>query len=253
MRKYFAVSSSGNAAVVLSPSRSSGSPRFGLHRSLAENRRRREYLERGGGPLQPVAMDLRQAPMRVLTGRDEAKEIRAFGLGDELRGRWDAGYAREIESLVGVQRRYVRSKIVARLLGDAVTLGVIAVVWMLVVRGAIELPTALAVLTGLFRRTSAGAGRRSAERRSWTWTRCLHSFSFIGCRDGTHFHEYPVRMAEAIAHTSGTCAVFKFVTTSCGLGRHPVPAEALDVRAPVEVTVAARLQVAILGGIAETL
>jgi ATP-binding cassette subfamily B protein len=106
--------------------------RFGLHRSLAENRRRREYLE------------------RVLTGRDEAKEVRAFGLGDELRGRWDAGYTREIESLVGVQRRYVRSKIVARLLGDAVTLGVIAVVWMLVARGAIELPTALAVLTGLF-------------------------------------------------------------------------------------------------------
>jgi ATP-binding cassette subfamily B protein len=106
--------------------------RFGLHRSLAENRRRREYLE------------------RVLTGRDEAKEVRAFGLGDELRGRWDAGYAREIESLVGVQRRYVRSKIVARLLGDAVTLGVIAVVWMLVARGAIELATALAVLTGLF-------------------------------------------------------------------------------------------------------
>jgi ATP-binding cassette subfamily B protein len=106
--------------------------RFGLHRSLAENRRRREYLE------------------RVLTGRDEAKEIRAFGLGDELRGRWDSGYAREIESLVGVQRRYVRSKIVARLLGDAVTLAVIAVVWTLVARGTIELPTALAVLTGLF-------------------------------------------------------------------------------------------------------
>lgn len=105
--------------------------RFGLHRSLAENRRRREYLE------------------RVLTGRDEAKEVRAFGLGDELRSRWSAGYAREIESLAGVQRRYVRSKAVARLLGDAVTLGVIAVVWLLVARGAIELPTALAVLTGL--------------------------------------------------------------------------------------------------------
>jgi ATP-binding cassette subfamily B protein len=105
--------------------------RFGLHRSLAENRRRREYLE------------------RVLTGRDEAKEVRAFGLGDELRGRWNAGYAREIESLAGVQRRYVRSKLVARLLGDAVTLGVIAVVWLLVARGVIELSTALAVLTGL--------------------------------------------------------------------------------------------------------
>jgi ATP-binding cassette subfamily B protein len=106
--------------------------RFGLHRSLAENRRLREYLE------------------RVLTGREEAKEIRAFGLSDTLRGRWDAGYAREIESLIGVQRRHVRSKIVARLLGDAITLAVIAVVWILVARDMIELPTALAVLTGLF-------------------------------------------------------------------------------------------------------
>lgn len=106
--------------------------RFGLHRSLAENRRVREYLE------------------RVLTGREEAKEIRAFGLSDTLQRRWDAGYAREIESLVGVQHRHLRSKIVARLLGDVVTLGVIAVVWVLVARGMVELPTALAVLTGLF-------------------------------------------------------------------------------------------------------
>jgi ATP-binding cassette subfamily B protein len=106
--------------------------RFGLHRSLAENRRLREYLE------------------RLLTGRDEAKEIRAFGLSEELRRRWDAGYAREIESLVDVQHRYVRGKIVARLLGDVMTLAVIAVIWVLVGRGAIELPTALAVLTGLF-------------------------------------------------------------------------------------------------------
>jgi ATP-binding cassette, subfamily B, bacterial len=106
--------------------------RFGLHRSLAESRRVREYLE------------------RVLTGREEAKEIRAFGLSDTLRRRWDAGYVREIESLIGVQHRHVRSKIVARLLGDAVTFAVIAVVWVLVARGTIELSTALAVLTGLF-------------------------------------------------------------------------------------------------------
>jgi ATP-binding cassette, subfamily B, bacterial len=106
--------------------------RFGLHRSLAESRRVREYLE------------------RVLTGRDEAKEIRAFGLAGTLRERWDAGYAREIASLVGVQHRYVRSKIVARLLADSVALAVIAAVWLLVGRGAIALPTALAVLTGLF-------------------------------------------------------------------------------------------------------
>jgi ATP-binding cassette subfamily B protein len=106
--------------------------RYGLHRSLAEDRRLREYLE------------------RVLTGRDEAKEIRAFGLGDTLQDRWEAGYAREIESLIGVQRSHVRSKIVARVLGDSVSLAVIGVVWVLVSRGAIELSTALAVLAGLF-------------------------------------------------------------------------------------------------------
>jgi ATP-binding cassette, subfamily B, bacterial len=105
--------------------------RFGLHRSLAESRRLREYLE------------------RVLTGRDEAKEIRAFGLADTLKQRWDAGYAQEIESLVGVQRRHVRSKIAARLLGDCVTLAVIAVVWLLVARGSVQLSSALAILTGL--------------------------------------------------------------------------------------------------------
>jgi len=105
--------------------------RFGLHRSLAENRRLREYLE------------------RVLTGRDEAKEIRAFGLADTLKQRWDTGYMREIESLVGVQQRHVRSKIVARLLGDGVTLAVIAIIWWLVARGSIELSSALAILTGL--------------------------------------------------------------------------------------------------------
>jgi ATP-binding cassette subfamily B protein len=105
--------------------------RFGLHRSLAENRRLREYLE------------------RVLTGRDEAKEIRAFGLAGTLKQRWDAGYTREIESLIGVQQRHVRSKILARLLGDCVTLAVIAIVWLLVARGSVELPSALAILTGL--------------------------------------------------------------------------------------------------------
>jgi ATP-binding cassette subfamily B protein len=105
--------------------------RFGLHRSLAESRRLREYLE------------------RVLTGRDEAKEIRAFGLADTLKQRWDDGYAREIDSLVGVQRRHVRSKIVARLLGDCVTLAVIGVVWLLVARGSVALSSALAILTGL--------------------------------------------------------------------------------------------------------
>jgi ATP-binding cassette, subfamily B, bacterial len=105
--------------------------RFGLHRSLAENRRLREYLE------------------RVLTGRDEAKEIRAFGLAPTLEQRWDAGYAQEIASLVGVQRRHVRGKIVARLLGDCVTLAVIGVVWLLVARGVVALSSALAILTGL--------------------------------------------------------------------------------------------------------
>jgi len=105
--------------------------RFGLHRSLAENRRLREYLE------------------RVLTGRDEAKEIRAFGLAGTLKQRWDAGYTREIEALIGVQQRHVRSKILARLLGDCVTLAVIAIIWLLVARGSLELSSALAILTGL--------------------------------------------------------------------------------------------------------
>jgi ATP-binding cassette, subfamily B, bacterial len=106
--------------------------RYALHASLAENRRRREYLE------------------RLLTGRDEAKEVRAFDLGDTIRGRWDGHYTREIEAMQDLQRTHVRSKAVARLLGDAVTIAVIAVIWLVVDAGGIDLPTALALLTGLY-------------------------------------------------------------------------------------------------------
>src|SRR5699024_6083447 len=67
-----------SALPTLKAARDERNARFGLHYELSENRRVREYLE------------------QVLTGRDEAKEIRALRLGKLLRSRWQREYDREI-------------------------------------------------------------------------------------------------------------------------------------------------------------
>ncbi|MFB4313077.1 ABC transporter ATP-binding protein [Actinomadura sp. 21ATH] len=105
---------------------------YGLHRGLAEDRRRREYLE------------------RLLTGLAEAKEVRSLGLGPELRRRWEDRYEGEIGRLTALYRRHLPRKVLARLAGDAITLGVIGAVWWLVLAGRLALPTALASLTALW-------------------------------------------------------------------------------------------------------
>ncbi|MEW2355922.1 ABC transporter ATP-binding protein [Spirillospora sp. NPDC029432] len=105
---------------------------YGLHRELAEDRRRREYLE------------------RLLTGLAEAKEVRSLGLGPELRRRWEGRYEGEIGRLTALYRFHLPRKVLARLAGDAITLGVIGAVWWLVLSGRLALPTALAALTALW-------------------------------------------------------------------------------------------------------
>jgi ATP-binding cassette subfamily B protein len=86
----------------------------------------------------------------LLTGRDEAKEIRALNLGPPLRRRWDVEYTREIDGTAAMFRRHSRSKILARLAADALIAGVIAAVWSAVQIGVVDLATALTALTGLW-------------------------------------------------------------------------------------------------------
>ncbi len=105
--------------------------RYRMHTSLAENRRSREYLE------------------RLLTSRDDAKEIKALDLGGTLRDRWRRAYREEIRLTTQVHRDHLRLGIAARLLSDGVTAAIVGVGWLLVHQGLIDLATALAVLTAL--------------------------------------------------------------------------------------------------------
>ncbi|WP_433553467.1 ABC transporter ATP-binding protein [Micromonospora zamorensis] len=109
---------------------------YGLHRDLSESRRVREYFE------------------RLLTGRDEAKEIRSLGLGGTLSARWNSEYEMEIEATTDLYRRHTKNKVVARLAADALIGLVIVVVWWTVRTGALDLATALAALTGLWLRST---------------------------------------------------------------------------------------------------
>jgi ATP-binding cassette subfamily B protein len=106
--------------------------RYRLHWRMAEDRRARQYLE------------------RLLTGREEAKEIRTLGLGTPLRRRWDERYTREIAQVTSVQRTHCWKRVRARLAGDAAVLGLIGVLWYLVAGGRLPLATALAVLSALW-------------------------------------------------------------------------------------------------------
>ncbi|MFI6070063.1 ABC transporter ATP-binding protein [Actinoplanes sp. NPDC051343] len=106
--------------------------RYGLHVALAENRRRREYYE------------------RVLSGRDDAKEVRALGLAGRLRRRWDAEYGAEVAETVAVTRTHLRLRLKARLVGDAVIGLVVGGVWWLVAAHAVTASTAATGLAALW-------------------------------------------------------------------------------------------------------
>lgn len=86
---------------------------YRLQRKLSENRRVRQYIE------------------RIVSGRDEAKEIRLFGLGPVLRTRWSGRYEQEIGDTVALNRTYVWLKAAGRLASDAIAIGVLGlVVWL---------------------------------------------------------------------------------------------------------------------------
>ena len=111
--------------------------------------RRESRLEFDFSVKQTPALRLRSYFALLQMGRDEAKEIRAFGLGRWLVGRFDAIYSAYISDL----RRHVRRRALLGLLGQvgaAVVLGVtlLAMVW-LIARGSLSVAGAGAALVAI--------------------------------------------------------------------------------------------------------
>lgn len=101
---------------------------FTLMLELMENVRARAYL------------------LQVLTGRDQAKEVRAFGLVDVLRRRLSDRYADAIDRETRFVSRYARRAIGARLAGDAVLALTVVAVLVLVRQGYLTVASAVTAL-----------------------------------------------------------------------------------------------------------
>ncbi|WP_203912655.1 ABC transporter ATP-binding protein [Rhizocola hellebori] len=105
---------------------------YDLNHQWAEQRRIRQYLE------------------RLLTGRDEAKELRGLGLGDLLRARWATEYSKEIDDMIAMHRRNTRRRILARLSSDAAMIAIMGAMVALAASKLVSVPTAVAALAGLW-------------------------------------------------------------------------------------------------------
>ncbi|MFI0421720.1 ATP-binding cassette domain-containing protein [Spongiactinospora sp. 9N601] len=133
---------------------------YAMHHSLAESRRR-EYLE------------------RLLTGRDEAKEIRALDLGAALHAHWDGEYARELDGMARLIRTHAGREIAAKLASSALIVGVIAAVWALVNTGVVSLAaaTGLAGLWLLSSRVAMAGQMLNDVGQSLYFLKDLHAFA----------------------------------------------------------------------------
>jgi ATP-binding cassette subfamily B protein len=103
-----------------------------LHHGLSENRRLREYLE------------------RLLTGRGEAREIRALDLGGVLTGRWQEQYAREIRETEALLKGHARRRMAAQLVGGALTCLAVGLLWWLAGHHLLSLSVAGAAVAGVW-------------------------------------------------------------------------------------------------------
>ena len=84
----------------------------------------------------------RQYLQDVLTGRDEAKEVRAFDAADHLRARYDDRYRRELQALRDVSRLRTRRSLVAGLGATIITVAVLATLIVLTIQGRVSLADA---------------------------------------------------------------------------------------------------------------
>ena len=87
--------------------------RFRLHLQLVQDGRREEYL------------------LSVLTGRDEAKEVRSFNLGDGLRRLHDGLAHHRIDAQLHLSNKSARERLLASAIGSATTgAGIGVLVWL---------------------------------------------------------------------------------------------------------------------------
>jgi ATP-binding cassette subfamily B protein len=104
---------------------------FNLQRELTENQRTTGYLT------------------QLLTGREEAKEVRAYGLGRVFFDRLRACYDRTLEAEVALRRRFLWKDVRARLAGNAVAAAAIGGLVLATATGDVDPATALTALGGL--------------------------------------------------------------------------------------------------------
>ncbi|MFJ6214540.1 ABC transporter ATP-binding protein [Streptomyces sp. NPDC092296] len=103
-----------------------------LHHGLSENRRLREYLE------------------HLLTGRNEAREIRALDLGGVLTGRWQDQYAREIQDTEALLKAHARRRMTAQATGGALTCLAVGGLWWMTASHLLPLSVAGAAVAGVW-------------------------------------------------------------------------------------------------------
>jgi ATP-binding cassette subfamily B protein len=104
---------------------------FALRVALLENRRGCRYL------------------IQLLTGRDSAKEVRAFQLAEALRVRLAASYATAIDQEWRFQRRFVVREIAAQLLGAAILAAAVATMVALTETDQLSVASAITTLSAL--------------------------------------------------------------------------------------------------------
>jgi ATP-binding cassette subfamily B protein len=97
---------------------------FGFRRRMTEIERRRNYL------------------YMLLSGKDAAKELRAFGLGGFLRERFDRLYDQHLAELRTVARRRLRLSLLGNLVTTVVLAGIVASLLVLALGGQIGLAEA---------------------------------------------------------------------------------------------------------------
>jgi ATP-binding cassette, subfamily B, bacterial len=104
---------------------------FRFHHRMTEVERRRNYL------------------YLLLSGKDAAKELRAFGLRDFLRGRFDLLYDQHLAELRKVARRRLRMSLLGNLGTTVVLAGIVAGLLVLALDGRIGLADAGAAATAV--------------------------------------------------------------------------------------------------------